>query len=127
MSALQQSPPLVVYPHSVSTTPTLHSRGSFGPVFAALAVITVLSALACFLGRFCAHRISRLKFGRDRNPRVKSDPEDRINATIHRNGRATEARPVEKSETKNTGNGEAKPAEKGETKHVENGEAQTSM
>lgn len=38
-----------------------HSNGSFGPVFAVLAVIVVISAVACVLGRLCSKRGRRVK------------------------------------------------------------------
>ncbi|KAL9149590.1 hypothetical protein ABFS82_12G117700 [Erythranthe guttata] len=37
------------------------SDGSFGPVFAVLAVIVVISAVACVLGRLCSRRRNRAK------------------------------------------------------------------
>ncbi|CAA0833707.1 Unknown protein [Striga hermonthica] len=40
-----------------------HSNGSFGPVFVVLAVIVVISAVACVLGRFCSKRHNRAKEG----------------------------------------------------------------
>ncbi|EYU31254.1 hypothetical protein MIMGU_mgv1a0164901mg, partial [Erythranthe guttata] len=39
------------------------SDGSFGPVFAVLAVIVVISAVACVLGRLCSRRRNRAKEG----------------------------------------------------------------
>lgn len=38
-----------------------HSNGSFGPVFAVLAVIVVISAVACVVGRLCSKRGHRVK------------------------------------------------------------------
>lgn len=55
--------PVVVYPNSVSSQapPTIsqshHSGGSFATVFIVLAVIVVISAIACFLGRLCSRRM----------------------------------------------------------------------
>ncbi|KAG6573739.1 hypothetical protein SDJN02_25566, partial [Cucurbita argyrosperma subsp. argyrosperma] len=49
----------LVYPSSTAGVkpPSHHSNGSFGAVFIVLAVIVVLSALACFLGRLCNRRV----------------------------------------------------------------------
>ncbi|KAF8378282.1 hypothetical protein HHK36_029621 [Tetracentron sinense] len=55
------SPPVVDYPNTVTTQPSTHPNGSFGTVFIVLAVIVVLAAIACFLGRFCNRRFSRQK------------------------------------------------------------------
>ncbi|GAB4839794.1 hypothetical protein Ancab_020504 [Ancistrocladus abbreviatus] len=47
----------VVYPTTVTNTqPSSHSNGSFGAVFIVLAVIIVVSAIACCLGRLCTKR-----------------------------------------------------------------------
>ncbi|XP_057948971.1 uncharacterized protein LOC131144378 [Malania oleifera] len=58
MSSL--SPPILpveVYPNTVaSRPPSSHSSGSFGAVFIVLAVIVVVSAVACCLGRLCNRR-----------------------------------------------------------------------
>ncbi|XVF84986.1 hypothetical protein PTKIN_Ptkin17bG0082700 [Pterospermum kingtungense] len=63
MSTQPQQPqtqqPVVVYPNTVSgQVPPSHSHsdGSFGTVFIVLAVIIVISAIACFLGRLCNKR-----------------------------------------------------------------------
>ncbi|XP_022724998.1 uncharacterized protein LOC111281532 [Durio zibethinus] len=68
MSTQTQQPqtqqPVVVYPNSVSgqASPShSHSDGSFGTVFIVLAVIIVLSAIACFLGRLCNRHMSQTK------------------------------------------------------------------
>ncbi|PIN04450.1 hypothetical protein CDL12_23016 [Handroanthus impetiginosus] len=53
-----------VYPTNpvMTTQPeSSHSDGSFGPVFAVLAVIVVISAVACVLGRLCSRRHHRAK------------------------------------------------------------------
>ncbi|TQD81363.1 hypothetical protein C1H46_033081 [Malus baccata] len=56
----QQQPfgPVLVYPNDVNGQPSSshHSNGSFGTVFIVLAVIIVISAIACFLGRLCNRR-----------------------------------------------------------------------
>ncbi|XVE85079.1 hypothetical protein DITRI_Ditri17bG0063400 [Diplodiscus trichospermus] len=68
MSTQTQQPqtqqPVVVYPNTASgKAPPSHSHsdGSFGTVFIVLAVIIVISAIACFLGRLCNRRLSRTK------------------------------------------------------------------
>ncbi|XVF02465.1 hypothetical protein REPUB_Repub04eG0177700 [Reevesia pubescens] len=69
MSTQPQQPqtqqPVVVYPNTVSgqAPPSHHSHsdGSFGTVFIVLAVIIVISAIACFLGRLCNRRLSQTK------------------------------------------------------------------
>ncbi|XP_038892720.1 uncharacterized protein LOC120081701 [Benincasa hispida] len=58
----QQQQPAFVYPNTAATVgsqppPSHHSNGSFGAVFIVLAVIVVISALACFLGRLCNRRV----------------------------------------------------------------------
>ncbi|KAL8534178.1 hypothetical protein ACS0TY_010253 [Phlomoides rotata] len=57
------SQPVEEYPNTVMTRQpdTSHSGGSFGPVFAVLAVIVVISAVACVLGRLCSKRKNRAK------------------------------------------------------------------
>ncbi|KAI3866055.1 hypothetical protein MKX03_025890 [Papaver bracteatum] len=48
--------PPIIYPNTATAQPASHhSRGSFGPVFAVLAVVVVLSAIACIIGQICAH------------------------------------------------------------------------
>ena len=68
MSTQTQQPqtqqPVVVYPKTVSgQSPPSHSHsdGSFKTVFIVLAVIIVISAIACFLGRLCNRRMSQTK------------------------------------------------------------------
>lgn len=60
MSTQPQQQPVVVYPNTVSGQPPpashSHSNGSFGTVFIVLAVIVVISAIACCLGRLCKKR-----------------------------------------------------------------------
>ncbi|KAB2624733.1 hypothetical protein D8674_016393 [Pyrus ussuriensis x Pyrus communis] len=52
--------PVLVYPNNVNKQPSSshHSNGSFGTVFIVLAVIIVISAIACFLGRLCNRRLN---------------------------------------------------------------------
>ncbi|OIW10570.1 hypothetical protein TanjilG_15942 [Lupinus angustifolius] len=51
----QQQQPVQVYPDTVTDQPSPHhSNGSFGSVFVVLAIIVVISAVACCLGRFCS-------------------------------------------------------------------------
>ena len=55
----QQQPqqPVQVYPNTVTNEPpSHHSNGSFGTVFIVLAMIVVVSAIACFLGRLCSKK-----------------------------------------------------------------------
>ncbi|CAN1187469.1 hypothetical protein LINPERPRIM_LOCUS31865 [Linum perenne] len=52
----QQQQPVLVYPNTVARDPhqsDSHSSGNFGTVFIVLAVIIVVSGLACCLGRLC--------------------------------------------------------------------------
>uniref|UniRef100_A0A1D1Y4C9 Putative lipoprotein MPN_097 n=1 Tax=Anthurium amnicola TaxID=1678845 RepID=A0A1D1Y4C9_9ARAE len=100
-------PPAVVYPRSNPTGPhPSHSRGSFGPVFIVLAVITVLAAIACFLGRACARRYSQAQpRGRQGRTFAKGDLEDRFEMSIPAaksatNGVIKEGKPSESSATK---------------------------
>lgn len=61
------SQPVEVYPSPFPTpvtqrpAPSHHSNGSFGTVFIVLAVIVVVSAIACFLGRLCNRRHNHSK------------------------------------------------------------------
>lgn len=57
----QQQQPVMVYPNTVNQQPSHHSNGSFGTVFIVLAVIVVISAIACFLGRLCNRRMQHPK------------------------------------------------------------------
>ncbi|CAK7332673.1 unnamed protein product [Dovyalis caffra] len=58
----QQQQPVVLYPNTVTRqTPSSHSNGSFGTVFIVLAVIVVISAIACCLGRICNKRLNKQK------------------------------------------------------------------
>ncbi|KAL1550835.1 hypothetical protein AAHA92_18750 [Salvia divinorum] len=57
------SQPIDAYPNPEMTDQASPSRsnGSFGPVFAVLAVIVVISAVACVLGRLCSKRSHHTK------------------------------------------------------------------
>ncbi|XP_062220074.1 uncharacterized protein LOC133919637 [Phragmites australis] len=61
MSSLPQ--PTLYYPNSVmhAQPATAASNGSFGPVFAVLAVISFLAVAACVVGRLCGRRLSKKK------------------------------------------------------------------
>ncbi|KAL0357922.1 UNVERIFIED_CONTAM: hypothetical protein Scaly_1477900 [Sesamum calycinum] len=61
-----------VYPNPVMTTQpdSSHSDGSFGPVFAVLAVIVVVSTVACVLGRLCSRRHHRGKEAAHKTPKA---------------------------------------------------------
>ncbi|CAM8916109.1 hypothetical protein QQ045_033600 [Rhodiola kirilowii] len=48
--------PLTQIQSQTQPPPSHHSNGSFGTVFIVLAVITVISGLACFIGRLCNKR-----------------------------------------------------------------------
>lgn len=51
------SEPAEFYPTPITSQPnSSRSNGSFGPVFVVLAVIIVVSAVACVLGRLCGRR-----------------------------------------------------------------------
>lgn len=57
------SQPIDAYPNPEMTDQASPSpsNGSFGPVFAVLAVIVVISAVACVLGRLCSKRSHHTK------------------------------------------------------------------
>ncbi|XP_006647771.1 uncharacterized protein LOC102713601 [Oryza brachyantha] len=60
MASLPQ--PMGYYPTSnaiMHAQPATTSRGSFGPVFTVLAVITILAVTACVVGRLCGRRLSK--------------------------------------------------------------------
>ncbi|KAI3880900.1 hypothetical protein MKX03_032725 [Papaver bracteatum] len=55
-------PPPIIYPNTTAAQPeSHHSKGSFGPVFAVLAGVLVLTAVACIIGQICARRFSHRK------------------------------------------------------------------
>jgi len=58
--SLQDQPqqPVQVYPTNQPPS-SHHSNGSFGTVFIVLAIILVISVVACFLGRLCNKRYNR--------------------------------------------------------------------
>ncbi|KAK2977752.1 hypothetical protein RJ640_016141 [Escallonia rubra] len=59
---VKMSQPVEVYPNTVTRQqPSHNSNGSFGTVFIVLAVIIVISAIACFLGRLCNRRFNQSK------------------------------------------------------------------
>ncbi|CAN0923992.1 hypothetical protein LINGRAHAP2_LOCUS33891 [Linum grandiflorum] len=69
----QQQQPVLVYPNTASRDPhqsDSHSSGSFGTVFIVLAVIIVVSGIACCLGRLCNKQ--QLKKDRKDNHHPKS-------------------------------------------------------
>ncbi|KAL6634989.1 hypothetical protein ACP70R_027660 [Stipagrostis hirtigluma subsp. patula] len=71
MASLPQ--PMVYYPTSSSSimhaqpASAAASRGSFGPVFAVLAVISFLAIAACVVGRLCGRRLSKKKYAADQD------------------------------------------------------------
>ncbi|PKU82626.1 uncharacterized protein LOC110116022 [Dendrobium catenatum] len=77
MSSIPQA--TVLYPQNASTSP--HSNGSYSPVFAVLAVITILSISACIIARFCARRICQPQPRAD-NGFCKGDIESRLASSI---------------------------------------------
>nr|XP_043611517.1 uncharacterized protein LOC122583151 [Erigeron canadensis] len=73
MSVQQADQTPLVYPVSEISPPSHHqSDGSFGAVFIVLAVIVVVSAIACFLGRMCSKRQNKSKPSKhSRTPKEK--------------------------------------------------------
>ncbi|GAV77417.1 hypothetical protein CFOL_v3_20888 [Cephalotus follicularis] len=68
---------VMVYPNTVTGQPppaASHSNGSFGTVFIVLAVIVVISAIACCLGRMCTRRFRQEKLPKQKQ---SSRPKDR--------------------------------------------------
>ncbi|XP_062222258.1 uncharacterized protein LOC133921417 [Phragmites australis] len=68
MTSLPQ--PTVYYPTSANSVmhaqpATAASKGSFGPVFAVLAVISFLAVAACVVGRLCGRRLSKKSADQD--------------------------------------------------------------
>ncbi|KAK2354832.1 hypothetical protein P8452_75116 [Trifolium repens] len=56
----QPQQPVQVYPKTVTNQPSPHhSNGNFGTVFIVLAIILVISVVACFLGRLCNRRYNK--------------------------------------------------------------------
>lgn len=68
--SLQAQPqqPVQVYPTNQPPSPH-HSNGSFGAVFIVLAIILVISVIACFLGRLCNKRYSNQSNNNHRPPK----------------------------------------------------------
>ena len=63
----QQQQPVVLYPNTASRqAPSSHSNGSFGTVFIVLAVIVVISGIACCLGRICNKRQNKPKVNNEK-------------------------------------------------------------
>ncbi|KAF4366123.1 hypothetical protein F8388_014841 [Cannabis sativa] len=80
----QQQQPVLVYPVTKQPVPesTHHSSGSFGTVFIVLAVIVVISGIACCLGRLCnrkAHKHSPTKPHKSQKSRPKGGEPDSRN------------------------------------------------
>nr|DAD30928.1 TPA_asm: hypothetical protein HUJ06_009779 [Nelumbo nucifera] len=124
------SQPAVVYPTTVSPHPSSHSKGSFGTVFIVLAVIIVISALACFLGRLCNSR-SRSSHPKPRRDHEFQPRERDLEYGFKKGMPMPTTKPARNGEQ--SGNGEFRefrPAEgvgnKGETKPTENGDAKAS-
>uniref|UniRef100_A0A7N0VJB8 Uncharacterized protein n=1 Tax=Kalanchoe fedtschenkoi TaxID=63787 RepID=A0A7N0VJB8_KALFE len=54
--------------------PSHHSNGSFGTVFIVLAVITVISGLACFIGRLCNKRTLKSQHAKQKQTQRSGGP-----------------------------------------------------
>ncbi|KAK7361867.1 hypothetical protein VNO77_03956 [Canavalia gladiata] len=71
--SLQAPPqqPVQVYPATVTNEApnSHHSNGSFGAVFIVLAIILVISVVACFLGRLCNRRYNNNQGHSQRPPK----------------------------------------------------------
>ncbi|GLT50352.1 hypothetical protein SLA2020_238420 [Shorea laevis] len=71
----QPQQPVFIDPNTVigQAPPSHHdSNGSFGTVFIVLAVIIVISAIACCLGRLCNGRLSKPKPPKQNNNHVQN-------------------------------------------------------
>ncbi|KAK7250567.1 hypothetical protein RIF29_33081 [Crotalaria pallida] len=78
----QTQQPVQVYPSTVTNQPNPHyhhSKGSFGTVFIVLAIILVISTIACFLGRLCNRRYNK---NHNHNHRPAKPPQ-RLPQQIH--------------------------------------------
>ncbi|KAK9060247.1 hypothetical protein SSX86_020951 [Deinandra increscens subsp. villosa] len=74
MSVQQADQTPLVYPVSETNPPSRHQAdGSFGAVFVVLAVIVVISAVACFLGRLCNKRRNKAKPSKHSRPAKEKD------------------------------------------------------
>ncbi|GFZ00080.1 hypothetical protein Acr_13g0014790 [Actinidia rufa] len=72
--------PLVVYPDTVTKqAPSPHPNGSFGAVFIVLAMIVVVSATACFLGRLCSQRYHKHQYQHHHPKAHNSRPKEKPN------------------------------------------------
>ncbi|KAJ0725748.1 hypothetical protein HanPI659440_Chr12g0462381 [Helianthus annuus] len=86
MSIVADQTPLV-YPVSETNPPThRQSNGSFGSVFIVLAVIVVISAVACFLGRLCNKRHNKMKPSKHSRPAKEKDMKPSRNAFQTKDG-----------------------------------------
>ncbi|PIN25111.1 hypothetical protein CDL12_02149 [Handroanthus impetiginosus] len=73
---MSQQPLYNTYPNPVIRQPSSpHSNGSFGPVFIVLAIIVVVSGVACVLGRLCSRRSHHSK---EVHHHPKADKESRL-------------------------------------------------
>ncbi|MED6184438.1 hypothetical protein PIB30_047449 [Stylosanthes scabra] len=75
MSTLQTQPqqPAQIYPTNIVANQKPHeSNGSFGTVFIVLAIILVISVVACVLGRLCNKRYSNRHSHHSHDPRHSS-------------------------------------------------------
>ncbi|KAI3816797.1 hypothetical protein L1987_16502 [Smallanthus sonchifolius] len=87
MSVQQAEQMPLIYPVS-ETNPPSHRQpdGSFGSVFIVLAVIVVISAVACFLGRLCNKRHNKLKPSKHTRPAKEKDMKPSRNAFQTKDG-----------------------------------------
>ncbi|KAK1420002.1 hypothetical protein QVD17_29497 [Tagetes erecta] len=87
MSVQQAEQTPLVYPVS-ETNPASHPQkdGSFGSVFIVLAVIVVISAVACFLGRLCNKRHNKAKPSKQSRPAKGKDMKPSRNAFQTKDG-----------------------------------------
>ncbi|PIN25112.1 hypothetical protein CDL12_02150 [Handroanthus impetiginosus] len=73
---MSQQPLYNPYPNPVIRQPSSpHSNGSFGPVFIVLAIIVVVSGIACVLGRLCSRWSQHSK---EVHHHPKADKESRV-------------------------------------------------
>nr|XP_010924336.1 uncharacterized protein LOC105047215 [Elaeis guineensis] len=72
----------MVYPQAITAQSASNSKGSFVPVFIVLAVIAVLSAVACFIGQICARRYLRPRPRRDHALHSNGDVESQFATSI---------------------------------------------
>ncbi|GJU28649.1 hypothetical protein Tco_1167270 [Tanacetum coccineum] len=87
MSVEQAEQAPLVFPVSETNPPTQHkSDGSFGSVFIVLAVIVVISAVACFLGRMCNKKHNKSKPSKHAKPPKEKDLKHNRNAFQTKDG-----------------------------------------